>query len=425
MVNSQQGNHLRNVPGLPASQARLRGAPSPPRFPPRFPLSLTSSSSVLCSPLLLSQASLEAHCAPVPGMHTVGDTTLSSQSLLSPCHIQAISPPEFHAVSLTHLCTCLLCSCAKSFPRVTCLPPCPGKNSPTHKAQLTGHHLQAAFQVLLARSNLSLLWTLGPFSSPGRSYLGPGLAPLPDLAVENRPPRAGAVSGFCPPHSTGHTACAHWLVCCSISLPASRLHQPRASPELSAPATVTCSLEGTGEFGFFQRKFLSLWRNKGRRETHSGSFPSSGGWGGLPINKAANQPRDSPCCPAPRSMWRLLWQVEKPQDTALATRQRAWRTEGQETLPPRGVASAGTRSLCLLLGPRPSPSTSGRLLLLGAQGSVFGPELPSPWPGWLRAAAPFPQPSPASSDSAGWGQLGAALSGIADRTPSAGSWHQR
>lgn len=220
------------------------------------------------------------------------------------------------------------------------------------------------------------------------------------------------MSGFCPPHSTGHTACAHWLVCCSVPLPASRLHQPRASPELSAPATVTCSLEGTGEFGFFQRKFLSLWRNKGRRETHSGSFPSSGGWGSLPINKAANQPRDSPCCPAPRSMWRPLWQVEKPQDTALATGQRAWRTEGQETLPPRGVASAGTRSLCLLLGPRPLPSTSGRLLLLGAQGSVFGPELPSPWPGWLRAAAPFPQPSPASSDSAGWGQLGAALSGL-------------
>uniref|UniRef100_A0A9L0K063 C-C motif chemokine n=1 Tax=Equus asinus TaxID=9793 RepID=A0A9L0K063_EQUAS len=60
-------------------------------------------------------------------MHTVGDTTLSSQSLLSPCHIQAISPPEFHAVSLTHLCTCLLCSCAKSFPHVTCLPPCPAR----------------------------------------------------------------------------------------------------------------------------------------------------------------------------------------------------------------------------------------------------------------------------------------------------------
>nr|XP_044617487.1 C-C motif chemokine 17 isoform X2 [Equus asinus] len=63
-------------------------------------------------------------------MHTVGDTTLSSQSLLSPCHIQAISPPEFHAVSLTHLCTCLLCSCAKSFPHVTCLPPCPEQRDP-------------------------------------------------------------------------------------------------------------------------------------------------------------------------------------------------------------------------------------------------------------------------------------------------------
>ena len=120
------------------------------------------------------------------------------------------------------------------------------------------------------------------------------------------PPGSGLASELCPsmtPAHTRHLAGAPGHLGCSAPCPQrGKLHPPGAGPESFVSSHVTCSLEGAGELGLFQRRVLSRWQKQRGLKTHSGSFPSCGGWGSLMVNKLLIIMVTVPCCPAEKSM---------------------------------------------------------------------------------------------------------------------------
>lgn len=172
------------------------------------------------------------------------------------------------------------------------------------------------------------------------------------------------------------------------------LDQARASPEPSAPAVTTNSLEGIGEFGSFWRKVLSLWQKKGETQAPLREFPQRWGLGSLAGNKVANHHSHRPLLSNTGEQSMPLWQVEKP----LGKEPEGRRGSG-DTPPTRG--SVGREILCPSWHPGPPQTPQGFCISSEPRSS---PGQSGPLPGRLtRAPAPLPQPRLASSDSSGWG----------------------
>ena len=165
------------------------------------------------------------------------------------------------------------------------------------------------------------------------------------------------------PAHTRHLAGAPGHLGCSVPCPRrGTLHPPGAGPESFVSSHVTCSLEGAGELGLFQRRVLSRWQKQRGLETHSGSFPSCGGWGSLMVNKLLSSREEH---------GGLIGRWGSHETVG-----RCHWVEGMLGLQtsPQEALHQQTCSLCLLLGRRPSPGNPGILCFLWAPGSVSRPK---------------------------------------------------
>lgn len=210
------------------------------------------------------------------------------------------------------------------------------------------------------------MWGARPCSSSPSSF-------------ELHPPGAGPHGAL--PTIPGTAAGALRHTCCSLAR-AQSLGRP------SAPVD-TCSLEGRGEFGFFQRKVLRLWQKKGDWKPTRG-VSSGVGTGASPL---ANCLLNS----GPAQSFRGRGAGAGGEATTQWA-EAMENSKGQETPPPRGSISRDTL-------PRPPPRTRA-LPSTSAVAPLFppGPRLclqvgaslsPAQGP---RAPALLPQPSPTSPE---------------------------